>query len=163
MLLTMSKKMTKKRPITNKESFVSNEAVARALKVSGETVRYQARLGRIPFEVTPGGHRRFCISAVQEALGMPVTEAVAESVSEPRGGEGMMSITMNVDLSEPQREMSEDSRAWVAMSAGRNETMFIHDHEKLSPSAPLASFVKEATTRYAPARRFAGAGRRASR
>ena len=138
------------RVMNNNESLVSNEAVARALKVSGETVRYQARQGRIPFEVTPGGHRRFRISAVKEALGMPVPE--------PQIGAGMTSITMNIDLSEPQREMSEDSRALFAMSAGRDETALIHDHEKLSPRAPLAPFVKEATTRYAPARTFAGAG-----
>jgi excisionase family DNA binding protein len=131
-----------------KNELVGNEAVARALKVSGETIRYQARHGRIPFEVTPGGHRRFRISAVKEALGMP----------EPEMGAEMTSITMNIDLSEPQREMSEESRAWFAMSAGRDETALIHDHEKLSPSAPLAAFVKEATTRYAPARTFAGAG-----
>ena len=144
--------MTKGMRVMNNESLVSNEAVARALKVSGETVRYQARQGRIPFEVTPGGHRRYRISAVKEALGMPVPEP------ELQIGAGMTSITMNIDLSEPQREMSEDSRALFAMSAGRDETALIHDHEKLSPRAPLAPFVKEATTRYAPARTFAGAG-----
>jgi len=44
---------------------------------------------------------------------------------------------------EPRRvEMREETRAFFSMSAGRDEAAFIHDHEKLSPSAPLARFVE---------------------
>ena len=44
--------------------------------------------------------------------------------------------------STPRPLMLEETRAFFAMSAGRDEAALIHDHEKLSPSAPLASFVK---------------------
>ena len=50
----------------------------------------------------------------------------------------------------PRVEMREETRAFFAMSAGRDEAAFIHDHEKLSPSAPLARFVKEATALIPP-------------
>jgi excisionase family DNA binding protein len=42
--------------------------IARLLHVSEETVRQYAREGRIPFETTPGGHRRFDAVAVRTAL-----------------------------------------------------------------------------------------------
>jgi excisionase family DNA binding protein len=43
--------------------------IARLLRVSEETVRQYAREGRIPFQTTPGGHRRFDGDAVLAALG----------------------------------------------------------------------------------------------
>jgi hypothetical protein len=45
-------------------------------------------------------------------------------------------VVIDIDLSGPHREMREETRAFFAMSAGRDEAAFIHDHEKLSPSAP---------------------------
>jgi len=42
--------------------------VAAALKLRPATVQGYARDGRIPFDVTPGGHRRFDIDEVRAAL-----------------------------------------------------------------------------------------------
>lgn len=44
--------------------------VARALRVSADSIGRYAREGRIPFETTPGGHRRFNIDEVRLALGL---------------------------------------------------------------------------------------------
>ena len=44
--------------------------LAEALNVSSETVRQYAEAGRIPFDVTPGGHRRYSLEDVRYALAM---------------------------------------------------------------------------------------------
>ena len=46
----------------------TSKAVANALGVSTATVQAYARSDRIPFSVTPGGHRRFDVAEVQVAL-----------------------------------------------------------------------------------------------
>lgn len=46
----------------------STSDVARALGVGSPTVQSYARQGRIPFGVTPGGHRRFNLDEVRDAL-----------------------------------------------------------------------------------------------
>ena len=46
----------------------TSKAVANALGVSTATVQAYARSCRIPFSVTPGGHRRFDVAEVQVAL-----------------------------------------------------------------------------------------------
>ena len=47
----------------------SSKDVAAALGVKPTTVQRYARDGRIPYEETPGGHRRFDIDEVRLALG----------------------------------------------------------------------------------------------
>jgi len=42
---------------------------------------------------------------------------------------------VDIDLSEPHREMREETRAFFAMSAGRDEVALIHDHEKMGLEA----------------------------
>lgn len=44
--------------------------LARALGISPDSVGRYAREGRIPFAVTPGGHRRYDIDEVRLALGV---------------------------------------------------------------------------------------------
>lgn len=44
--------------------------VARELRLSADSIGRYARQGRIPFETTPGGHRRFNIDEVRQALGL---------------------------------------------------------------------------------------------
>jgi len=46
-------------------------AVAETLGVSDRSVRLYAQAGRIPFSVTPGGHRRFDLDEVRAALEAP--------------------------------------------------------------------------------------------
>jgi Predicted site-specific integrase-resolvase len=52
----------------------SSEQVASALHVGPATIRKYARSGRIPFVTTPGGHRRYDLGAVREALEGAVAE-----------------------------------------------------------------------------------------
>lgn len=49
-------------------SYLSTRDVADLLRVSPETIRLYARQGRIPFETTPGGHRRYRREAVVAAM-----------------------------------------------------------------------------------------------
>lgn len=42
--------------------------VAKALGLSADSIGRYAREGRIPFDVTPGGHRRFNVDEVRQAL-----------------------------------------------------------------------------------------------
>lgn len=44
--------------------------VARALRLSADSIGRYSREGRIPFDSTPGGHRRFNIDEVRLALGL---------------------------------------------------------------------------------------------
>lgn len=48
---------------------LTSKTVAEALGVSERSVRLYAQAGRVPFAVTPGGHRRFNLDEVREALG----------------------------------------------------------------------------------------------
>ena len=50
------------------ERSVTSKIVGAALNVSPATIQAYARNGRIPFSVTPGGHRRFDVAEVQAAL-----------------------------------------------------------------------------------------------
>src|SRR4051812_35676281 len=106
---------------------VGSQVLARELNVSGETIRYQARQGRIPFILTPGGHRRFDIDEVREALGMSETDANGgtETVREVGIVDG---VVIDIDLTEPHREMREETSTFFSMSAARDERMLILDH-----------------------------------
>ncbi len=46
----------------------TTEALARALHVGPAAVRKYARQGRVPFDTTPGGHRRFDVEEAVAAL-----------------------------------------------------------------------------------------------
>lgn len=56
----------------------SSSEVAAALRISAATVQWHARKGRIPFDSTPGGHRRFDIAEVQLSLGDNADDVVTE-------------------------------------------------------------------------------------
>lgn len=49
---------------------LATREVASALGLRPATVQRYAREGRIPFDETPGGHRRFDLDEVRDALGM---------------------------------------------------------------------------------------------
>ena len=51
---------------------VSSQVVAHDLGVSERSVRAYAQAGRIPFTITPGGHRRFDLVDVRKALGITI-------------------------------------------------------------------------------------------
>lgn len=50
------------------ERLLTTGQVARALGLQAATVRLYAREHKVPFDSTPGGHRRFNLSEVQIAL-----------------------------------------------------------------------------------------------
>lgn len=125
---------------------LSTSELADALGVSPETIRYQARKGHIPFEVTPGKHRRFLLKEVKAALGQEDAAAPAE----PTHG-----VVLALDFSEPHREMTDEAALRFGMSAGRDERALVHQHEKLDPVSPLAPFTVAGSARYAPARELA--------
>jgi excisionase family DNA binding protein len=52
---------------TVKRELLANK-LAEALNLSTDTVGRYAKAGRIPFEKTPGGHRRFNLGEVRQAL-----------------------------------------------------------------------------------------------
>ncbi len=53
----------------------TTEEVAAALHVKPPTVRKYARESRIPFDTTPGGHRRYDLSEVAAAIGTSATRS----------------------------------------------------------------------------------------
>lgn len=55
----------------------TTQQVATALRLRPATVQLYARNGRIPFDTTPGGHRRYNIDEVREALGVGAQQSVA--------------------------------------------------------------------------------------
>lgn len=62
----------------------TTEQVARALRVGPATVRKYARQRRVPFDTTPGGHRRFDVAEAVAALtGDPYGEPDSEVTALP--------------------------------------------------------------------------------
>jgi excisionase family DNA binding protein len=55
---------------------ITSSELARHLNVTAASVQRYAREGKIPFLVTPGGHRRFDLEAVLKALNL--TEGSSE-------------------------------------------------------------------------------------
>lgn len=71
---------------------LTSKDIAKALKVTEQTVRQYARDGRIPFQLTPGGHRRFDLDDVRLALRLARPAALApldldEDAAAPRLGD----------------------------------------------------------------------------
>ena len=60
------------------DRIATSAEVGAALRVSAATVQLHARRGRIPFDITPGGHRRYDIAEVQTALTGPVDDVETE-------------------------------------------------------------------------------------
>src|SRR5216683_6294617 len=61
---------------------MTSQRVAQELRVSAASIQRYAREGRIPFDVTPGGHRRYSVEEVRRALARgPRTHVTAIAVS----------------------------------------------------------------------------------
>ncbi|HUW87103.1 MAG TPA: excisionase family DNA-binding protein [Candidatus Paceibacterota bacterium] len=60
--------------------------LAKALNLSADTVGRYAKAGRIPFEKTPGGHRRFNLGEVRQAL-MALESSGVEDLRLPVAGD----------------------------------------------------------------------------
>ncbi len=57
--------------------------VAEALHVKAATVRQYARAGRVPFDVTPGGHRRFDVDEVVQAMSSEIRQTPSNQGNAP--------------------------------------------------------------------------------
>lgn len=65
---------------------LTTKQVADELGLASATVQKYARDGRIPFVATPGGHRRFCLVEVRDALSDPDGTAMLMRGPLPAGG-----------------------------------------------------------------------------
>lgn len=92
--------------------------VAAALHVEPATVRKYAREHRLPFDTTPGGHRRFDVEEAVRAIGGEQPDAAAD-----RGGE--------LDLAEPvpyvQIEPHDEVTAVAVVSAVEHAEVGVYD------------------------------------
>jgi excisionase family DNA binding protein len=90
---------------------LTSKDIARHLNVTEQTVRQYARDGVIPFETTPGGHRRFDLDAVLLAL----------RLSRPAAFEPLdLEVDGSPRLGDPAVAVAPLDRAprWVAVATG---------------------------------------------
>jgi excisionase family DNA binding protein len=80
--------------------------VAAALGLRPATVQMYARNGRIPFDTTPGGHRRFDIEEVRDAL--DVRRRMVAPPGRSRGSRGWLADALELD-------------AWAGRTASKYE------------------------------------------
>jgi excisionase family DNA binding protein len=94
----------------------STKDIAEALHVEPTTVQRYAREGRIPFDVTPGGHRRFDVAEVVEFLEAEQRPFVARRDFQPLAGgaEVVWSPTALVTLAGRTMRAEEDVTDAVA-------------------------------------------------
>lgn len=106
----------------------TTETLARALHVGPAAVRKYARQGRVPFDQTPGGHRRFDIEEAVAALAgdrdvrEPETPSSDEVVSESPYVRVQPAVSVTVTCSAavlgdaPVRayDTADDREAWAA-------------------------------------------------
>lgn len=74
---TMADQATSAKPLEIKERLLTPREVAAMFRVDTKTVTRWAAAGRIECVRTPGGHRRFRESVVQELLSASVEGALA--------------------------------------------------------------------------------------
>jgi hypothetical protein len=130
----------RKRTIQVMSRFVSTNAVARELHVSPETVRVYARNGVIPSQSTPGGHRRYDLDAVAEAL-RERSDRAARELPELREVDGRVSLGRPSDFEQLAAgpRLNFQARAGgtlapeLAALAGGSET-----EERVAPAEPYA-------------------------
>lgn len=85
---------------------MTSQQVARELRVSPASIQRYAREGRVPFDVTPGGHRRYSVDEVRRALaGGPRTHVAPMVVSSGKVHVGAGSSVRTSSAEERQREL----------------------------------------------------------
>lgn len=95
---------------------LSTSALADRLGVSEQTVRYHARKGRLPFNETPGGHRRYDEAEVRAALAPD--RALSFDPGQPE-------LDFSLDLESPTSgELTDSMRARLQATAGYEEERF---------------------------------------
>lgn len=121
---------------------LSTHELAVGLRVSEQTIRYQARRGAFPYDVTPGGHRRYDIIEVREALRSSAAKAslLAEaSPFPPRGN--------RLDLSAPSGQLTPTAALQLQATAAYDERRLDQPAERL-PNAFMDRFAVPGSARY---------------
>jgi len=93
---------------------LTTSSVAADLGLSASAVQKYARDGEIPFEQTPGGHRRYDLDEVRSALYPPKPALAPLELTSPLGRGA------HVELSEAAR-LQRDVRATASASDGSHE------------------------------------------
>ena len=115
---------------------MTSQRVARELRVSAASIQRYAREGRIPFDVTPGGHRRYSVEEVRRALaGGPRTHVAAIAVSSGKAHLGAGPSVQTSPAEERQRQLRAVESA--ARAAGGTRTTPRRRPAKSSATAEL--------------------------
>ncbi len=85
--------------------------VAVALHVTESTVQAYSRQGRIPFDRTPGGHRRYDIGEVRASLGLGDPAALTPMVSSGLGAGAEFQRSAMATLDAERRAVVGEARA----------------------------------------------------
>jgi hypothetical protein len=117
--------------------------------VSDQTVRYHARKGRLPFDATPGGHRRYDEAEVRTALAPE--RALSFDAGQPE-------LDFSIDLESPtEGQLTDSMRARVQATAGYHEQRF--DYSGDVPFPALMDLISvPGCVRYPHAPHAVGAG-----
>lgn len=119
-------------------------AIADALGVDAQTIRYHARKGRLPFDLTPGRQRRFNLAEVRAALARD--EEPADT-----------SLDFGLDLETPTSgELTSSARMTIAATAGYDERRFNAD--VLPARNFISAFAVAGSARYPQSPESIGAG-----
>jgi hypothetical protein len=115
---------------------MTSQRVAQELRVSAASIQRYAREGRIPFDVTPGGHRRYSVEEVRRALaGGRRTHVAAIVVSSGKVHLGAGPSVRTSSAEERQRELRAVESA--ARGAGGTRTTARRRAAKSSATAEL--------------------------
>lgn len=118
----------------------TSSQVAAALGVSTSTIGYHARRGELPFDTTPGGHRRYDIDEVRRVLAERPNTTDLES--NPQWGEPLAFSAEYADA-----QLTDAAALEIAVMAGADEQRFDRPAERL-PTDPMEIFARPDVVRY---------------
>jgi hypothetical protein len=130
---------------------LSTHELAAQLRVSEQTIRYHARRGAFPYDETPGGHRRYDIDEVRDALrsGSARATLLGEPQFPARGS--------RLDLSVPSGQLTPTMAMELHATAAYDERHFDQGAERL-PAAFMDAFAVPGSARYPQQSHAVGAG-----
>jgi hypothetical protein len=131
---------------------LSTHELAAKLRVSEQTIRYHARRGAFPYDETPGGHRRYDIDEVRDALRPNPTRA-----SVLAGGSPFQQRGSRLDLSVPSGQLTPTIAMQLQATAAYDERRFDQPAERL-PNAFMDAFAVPGSARYPQQSHAVGAG-----
>jgi hypothetical protein len=128
----------------------TSSQLARELGVSAGTIRYHARKHGLPFDTTPGGHRRYDIDEVRAVLA-----AEPGSVDLDDGHFGSDPLAFSETYAEVR--LNESSALLLSATAGYDESTLTREDERL-PVDPMEFFAVPHVARYPTSAHGVGAG-----